>query len=202
MADPNVRLANYIDGVNPERIKTQLVALKPAMLVAQQAAQNALLDIYTRAQGVLASEETVTVLKVAGYMFYCYEIFKLSNHHFGAQLINQVALILAKWHGRGYAEAVLIRLRNEVFSIPAPGAPIVYLTIGAPGSADLGAAITINGALSGLVTPLVSEPIPLPVGGTLELVLKKALYEDYTISFPVVADQVINCNAHMELLPI
>jgi hypothetical protein len=124
MADPNQRLANYIHGVNPERIKEDFVAKKPDMVSRMTQRINDLYQIEQVVKGVLASEDAVTVIQVAYYHDFAREIYaKQRTHIGGAQLNNDVALLLAKWKGRGLTEAVLIRVRNEVFSIPAPGAP-------------------------------------------------------------------------------
>jgi len=124
MADPNKRLANYIYGENPDRIKEDLVAKKPDMVAAMKQRINDLYQYEQLVKGVLASEDAVTVIQVPFYHDFAREIYgKQRVHPGGAQLNNDVALLLAKWKGRGLTEAVLIRVRNEVFSIPAPGAP-------------------------------------------------------------------------------
>ena len=124
MADPNKRIANYIYGMNIERIKEDLTAKRPDMIAAMTERINDLYQYEQLVKGVLASEDAVTVIQVPFYHDFAREIYsKQQTHPGGAQLNNDVALLLAKWKGRGLTEAVLIRIRNEVFSIPAPGAP-------------------------------------------------------------------------------
>jgi hypothetical protein len=124
MADPNKRIANYIYGENPDKIKETLVAKKPEMVAAMTQRINELYQYEQLVKGVLASEGAVTVIQVPFYHDFAREIYaKQRIHPGGAQLNNDVALMLAKWKGRGLTEAVLIRIRNECFSIPAPAAP-------------------------------------------------------------------------------
>ena len=124
MADPNQRLANYIYGMNIVRITEDLTAKRTDMITAMKQRINDLYQIEQVVKGVLASEDAVTVIQVAYFHAFAREIYaKQRTHIGGAQLNNDVALLLAKWKGRGLNEAVLIRVRNEVFSIPAPAAP-------------------------------------------------------------------------------
>lgn len=124
MSNPNQRLANYIYGVNPERIREDLTAKKPNMVAAMTERITDLYRIEQVVKGVLASEDAVSVIHVPYYHAFAREIYAKRRVHIGgAQLNNDVALLLAKWKGRGLTESVLIRIRDEVFSIPAPGAP-------------------------------------------------------------------------------
>ena len=124
MADPNQRFANYVYGMNLARIMEDLTVKRPDMITAMKQRINDLYQIEQVVKGVLASEDAATVIQVPFYHAFAREIYaKQRTHIGGAQLNNDVALLLAKWKGRGLTEAVLIRVRNEVFSIPAPGAP-------------------------------------------------------------------------------
>lgn len=118
------RISNYAEGVNPTRLKEDLVALKPTMVANFTERTEYLYQVEQLVKGVLASEGAVTVLMNAGYQSFAKQIVRMqAKHPGGAQLDNDVAVKLAMWKARGYTEAILIRIRNEVFSIAAPAAP-------------------------------------------------------------------------------
>jgi hypothetical protein len=124
MADPNTRIANYVYGMNVDRIKEDLVAKRPLMITNMTERINRQYQVEQLVKGVLASEGAVTAIQLPFYHAFAREVdAKQRTHPGGAQLNAEVALMLAKWKARGLTEAVLIRVRNEVFSIPAPAAP-------------------------------------------------------------------------------
>jgi hypothetical protein len=124
MSDPTKRIANYTYGLNPDRIKEDLVAKKSQMVNSQSERVIRQYQVEELVKGVLASEGAVTSIQMAFYHDFAREVdAKQHTHSGGAQLNSEVALMLAKWKARGLTEAVLIRIRNEVFSIPAPAAP-------------------------------------------------------------------------------
>lgn len=121
MSELNERIANYTYRLNPDRIRDALVVKKPAMVAGMRERITELYQIEQAVKAVLASEPTVTAIQVFFYHACAREIYgKQRTYSGGEQLLHDVALILAKWQGRGLAEPVLIRIRNEVFSIPAP----------------------------------------------------------------------------------
>ena len=124
MSNPAKRIAKYTYGINPDRIKEDLVALKPQMVTNMTERTLRLYQVEELVKGVLASEGAVTSIQLPFYHAFAREVdAKQRVHAGGAQLNSEVALILAKWKARGLADAVLVRVRNEVFSIPAPTIP-------------------------------------------------------------------------------
>jgi hypothetical protein len=122
--DPIKRAANYTYGVNPDRIKEDLVAKKPTMVTEATATATEQYRIEQLVLGVLASEGSVSAKDYGFYMVFAKQIMsKQAKLPGGAGLNAEVAIILAEWKARGLSEPVLIRVRNEVFSIPAPAAP-------------------------------------------------------------------------------
>jgi len=118
------RINNYISGVSPERTREDLIAKKPDMVAQEHAVFDQQWNIENEVKAVLASEDAVTSIRVPMYMAFANELAREKAHFSGgAQLNNEAAVLLAKWKARGLNQAVLIRIRNEVFSIPAPGAP-------------------------------------------------------------------------------
>jgi hypothetical protein len=59
-----------------------------------------------------------------GYLAFGREVWALTRKDIsGESLALAAALLLAKWTGRGYTEAVLQAIRTDVFTIPAPLGP-------------------------------------------------------------------------------
>ena len=124
MSDATKRINDYTYGVIPSRVQEDFTAKKPQMVAAVTQRFSDLYHLEQQVKGVLASEGTVTVRDVPWYHDFAREIYgKQRSFPGGAQLNSEIAVILAKWKARGLTEAVLIRVRNECFSIPAPAAP-------------------------------------------------------------------------------
>jgi hypothetical protein len=124
LSGPTDRLNNYTYGVNPDRIKEDLVAKKPVMVNKQSNSIDRQYQIEQLTLGVLASEGSANTSQYGMYMAFARQIYGLERRiPGGAGLNNEVAVKLAAWKARGYSEPILIRIRNEVFSIPAPAAP-------------------------------------------------------------------------------
>ena len=118
------RLSNYTYGLQPERVRETLTAKKPEMVAKETEIFGRQVQVEELVIGVLASEDAVTTISYPNYQAFAREIeAKQKNFPGGAGLNNEAAVLLAKWKARGLTEAVSIRIRNEVFSIPAPGAP-------------------------------------------------------------------------------
>jgi hypothetical protein len=122
-SDPTKRLNNYTYGVNPMRIMEDVTAKKPSM-VAQVTVRFAdLYQIEQLVKGVLATE-AASAIQSPFFQDFAREVYaKRRTFPGGAQLNGEIALLLAKWKGRGLTESILIKVRDAVFSIPAPGAP-------------------------------------------------------------------------------
>lgn len=120
---PNERINNYIYGVNLDRIKEDFTAKKPTMVATVTVIFNELATIEDRVKGVL-SGEAVNSIFYPWYHAFSREVWKAQRRFGGGTaLVNEVALLVYKWKTRGLTEAVLDKVRNEVFAIPAPGAP-------------------------------------------------------------------------------
>jgi hypothetical protein len=118
------RIANYTVKVDGPHLKDVLVLKKPSMVSQESEIFADQERIENTVLGVLATEGTVVTIQYPNYHAFAKEIFaKQSRIPGGAGLNAEVAVMLAKWKARGLHEPVLIRIRNEVFSIPAPAAP-------------------------------------------------------------------------------
>ena len=118
------RLANYVANTDPETVKTKLVAKRPQMISRETKVFANQESLEKRTKAILASEGAVTAILVSQYICFVKHVNRLvGTYEGGAQLNAEVAVSLSGWKTRGLVEAVLIRLRDELFSIPAPTAP-------------------------------------------------------------------------------
>ena len=118
------RLSNYEQGLNPDHIKDVVTAKKTAMVAFETSTINEQTRVEDITHAVLASEGAVHTIQIPAYLAFSKEVMSLKARMTGgAPLNNEVAVILAKWKARNLTESILIKIRNQVFSIPAPAAP-------------------------------------------------------------------------------
>ena len=117
------RIRRYTERLIPDRVKEDFATQKPVMVAKVTEIFNLLVTIEDRVKGILSGEAVITV-DYPKYHAFSKEIFKLQRRFGGGSGLNEeVALLVAKWKARGCLEPVLNKIRDEVFSIPAPGAP-------------------------------------------------------------------------------
>jgi hypothetical protein len=115
------RSANYAYRLNPERIKVDLEFKRQDMINRQTSATEELFKVEERTRSVLASETTVYSIDLPNYFAAAKELWAKQNKlEGGAQLDNEAAVVIAKWAMRGLEERILVRIRDEVFSINEP----------------------------------------------------------------------------------
>jgi len=117
------RLANYNSKLIPARVAEDLTAKKASMVAVEAVIFNQMTDIEDRTRGVLSSE---TTLSVDYPKYYCFakQVWKLQRKlGGGTALMDEVALVLAKWQARGCTNAILTKIRNDIFAISAPTPP-------------------------------------------------------------------------------
>jgi hypothetical protein len=113
-------LESYTLKVNPERVKEDFTQKKARMLTYLQTAFNALAAMQNQVMAVLAGYDLSTT-DYPKYRAFASSVWKLQQKFGGGVgMINEVALQVAKWKARGCTEAVLNRIRDDVFNIPAP----------------------------------------------------------------------------------
>ncbi len=130
---PNERTANYTDKLVPAYIKDYLVANKDGMSFRVGVAIDKRAQIETRTKAVLGGENVNSIL-YAAYIAFSLEVWKaiVVGHLSGTAAVNEVALLVYKSKTRGLTEAILDKVRDEVFAIPAPGAPLGTLSLTEP----------------------------------------------------------------------
>ena len=117
------RIEKFIGKWTGNRCKEVVDLLKPSVDAEMALIQAQLIDLEARARAVLAGEAVVTS-DYPKYHTFVRQIFSLQRHFGGGSgLIEEVALLVAKFKARGCLEPVLNKLRDEIFAIPAPGAP-------------------------------------------------------------------------------
>ena len=119
----NERIQNYSDKLIPARVAEDLTTKKPAMVSMETVIFNELVTIEDRVKGVLSGETENTIF-YPWFHDFSREVWKAQRRFGGGTaLVNEVALLVYKWKTRGLTEAVLTKIRDEVFAIPAPAAP-------------------------------------------------------------------------------
>ena len=117
------RIARYEYGVNADRIKEDIVAHKPAMVDKAKTTFSNLAVLEDRVKGVLGGESVLTA-DYLKYHNFSRQVWKLVQRFGGGSaVIDETATLLAKWKARGCTEAVLIKIRDDVFAIPGPTGP-------------------------------------------------------------------------------
>jgi len=115
------RIDNYNVGVIPERVKEDFTTKKPDMLTQETSIFHQLEDVEAHVRGILGGETNVSVIQYPFYQAFAKEAWKVHVHYGGGNVvINEVALLVAKWKDRGLTEATLNKIRDEVFGLPAP----------------------------------------------------------------------------------
>ncbi len=121
--DPIRARAQYDAKLIPENVEARLTAHKAAMVATETVIFTELCTIEDLVKGIL-SGEAVNSIFYPWYHAFARQVWKLQRRFGGGTaLINEVALAVYVWKTRGLTEAVLDKIRDEVFNIPAPGAP-------------------------------------------------------------------------------
>lgn len=117
------RIARYTQKVNPARFKeltdSQLddITYREVDWLQRQS------HLRDQVLGVLRGE---SVISTDYPKYYCYTYaVDAAQRRFGggSVLVDEVAILGARWKARGCTEAILDKIRNEVFAIPAPAGP-------------------------------------------------------------------------------
>jgi len=123
MQGSDERIQNYTEKLIPARVQEDFVEKKPSMLARIGDAIRDRVVIESRLRSIL-SGEAVSTVDFIGYLSFALKVDKLHRRWGGgSDLINAVALVVYEWKTLGYTEAVLAKIREELFSIPAPSAP-------------------------------------------------------------------------------
>ena len=118
--DPEKMAQNFALKLVPANVGAFITANKAAMVAAYDNFSVSAAAMISAIKGVLAQHD-VAVTKVGSYIAFGSEVAKLVRKYNGGKIVNsETALLVAKWQARGCANAVLVDIRNNVFTIPAP----------------------------------------------------------------------------------
>ena len=116
------RISNYRYALQPQRVADTLTAKKEEMIAHASEVMIRQCEVEELTHGVLASETTVTSIFLPWYLDFSRELDSRSQRLNGAQIQNEALVLIAKWTMRGLTERILVRIRDEVFSIQEPPA--------------------------------------------------------------------------------
>lgn len=120
-----MRIAKYnAKTSNTDRLSPVLTSVLPDMQANAAQKTMEIVDFEQRTRGVCEGEALVTPYAVGQYLNYSRAIYRLRNKEIeGAPLVDAVAILTAKFKSEGLTEAILDKIRNEVWTIPAPTGP-------------------------------------------------------------------------------
>jgi len=122
--DATRRAANYAYGLNAQRIGEDIAAKHDAMCHNQQKSATDQYQIEQLVLAVLATESAVDTTQYAFYMSFAKSVLSMQGRiPGGAGLNNSVEHKRQYWILKGLDDRILARVRDEVFSIPAPEPP-------------------------------------------------------------------------------
>jgi hypothetical protein len=107
---------------SPERSAAS-VALTIQSTIFNQARQADERRRLNAALKVLLGAEAVSSGKMCGYLAFAYQVASLKAKLNGVQLISGVQNLLELWVAQGLTESTLGKIRDNLFTIPAPPGP-------------------------------------------------------------------------------
>jgi hypothetical protein len=111
------RLNRYEAKLDPERVKQDLIKLKPGMLGKQTITAQDLEGVETRTRAVLNDSDVVTIMYPAYYDF-ARILYRLVSQFGGGQgLTKEVEIQRDVWTARGLSKAILTRIAYEAFGL-------------------------------------------------------------------------------------
>lgn len=113
------RIAKFRAKYDPEAIRNAIERQLDSILEQQQTAQAQLEKVENLTKIILGQENVPTPL-IPAYLAYARQIWKLRNKYSAKILKTEADIILYKWTRRSLDESVLIRIRDEIFTLQAP----------------------------------------------------------------------------------
>lgn len=123
MSDVLRRIAKYELRLDPPRLKELLESQQDDVRHRAGAWFLRFAAIREGVLGVLRSEPVFTINYPLYYNF-ALQVDKVQRKFGGGDgMVEEVAVLLTKWSERGAVPAILDRIRDELFGIPAPSVP-------------------------------------------------------------------------------
>jgi hypothetical protein len=121
MSTPEKQLANYVHGLDPTRIAEDIAHNRPAMIDRYAARTIEMYDIEQRVKEVLATEKGARTIQNPFYQAFARQVYAQRFVTSGGEELNaEVRTFIEVWTMRGLKESILVRIRDEIFSIPEP----------------------------------------------------------------------------------
>jgi len=102
-----------------DSIRNAIEKMRDNIIEQQKVKQAELEKIENLTMTILGQENSPTPL-IPAYLAYARQVWKLRNKYSAQILITEADIILDKWKRRTLQESVLIRIRNEIFTLKAP----------------------------------------------------------------------------------
>jgi hypothetical protein len=113
------RIKKFDAKYNPEAIKQSIEKQREGIIDQQIARQAELEALENRTKVILGNMGVPTPLYPA-YLNFARQIWKIRNKFYGDSLKTEVDIALYKWVRRQLKEDVLIKIRNEIFTLEPP----------------------------------------------------------------------------------
>jgi len=113
------RMQKFQAKYDPDAIRNAIEKQMDSILEQQTAAQTELEKVENLTKIVLGQENVPTPL-IPAYMAYARQIWKIRNKFSSEMLKTEADIMLYKWTRRSLVEAILIRIRDEIFTLQAP----------------------------------------------------------------------------------
>jgi hypothetical protein len=114
------RLNRYEAKLDPDRVKQDLVKLRPEMLRKQTMTAQDLESVETRTRAVLNDEDVATIMYPA-YYDYARILHRLvTNFQGGGGLMREVQIQVDVWTARELKRPILVRIAFEAFGLKLP----------------------------------------------------------------------------------
>ncbi len=113
------RMQKFQAKYDPDSIRNAIEKQMDSILEQQAVAQAQLEKVENMTKIILGQENVPTPL-IPAYMAYARQIWKIRNKFSSEMLKTEADIMLYKWTRRSLREDVLIRIRDQVFTLEAP----------------------------------------------------------------------------------
>jgi len=113
------RLQKFEAKYDPESIKKTIEKQRDA-IIEQQWFKQAELEKIENLTKVILGEANVPTPLIPAYLNFARQVWKIRNKFSAEILKTETDIMLYKWTRRQLQESVLIRIRNEIFTLEAP----------------------------------------------------------------------------------
>lgn len=113
------RVQKFKAKYDPEAIRNAIAKQMDSILQQQEIAQTQLEKVENLTKIILGQENVPTPL-IPAYLNFARQIWKIRNKFSSEILKTEADIALYKWTRRSLVESVLIRIRDEVFTLEGP----------------------------------------------------------------------------------